>query len=135
MTKEKNGKAKEKKVKKERQPHPFGPPESRAKGYAFPNTNPILQIYAGKTAEKLPTNLQEAFAAIAKHANGIALRDLKVAKLSEKTKHGLIRQLCKHEYVGVKGRGEAGAQEGGGEKGGKMKSRYRVAPLSENKVL
>jgi hypothetical protein len=102
MTKEKNGKAKEKKAKREQQPHPFGTPESRAKGYAFPSTNPILQIYAGKTAEKLPTNLQAVFAAIAKHANGIALKDLKVTKLSEKTKHWLIRQLCKHEYVRVK---------------------------------
>jgi hypothetical protein len=102
MTKEKNGKAKEKKVRKERQTHPFGAPESRAKGYAFPSTNPILHIYAGKTAERLPTNLQEVFAAIAKHANGISLRDVKVAKLSEKTTRWLIRQLCKHEYVRAK---------------------------------
>lgn len=102
MTKAKNGKQKEKKVKKERQPHPFGPPESRAKGYAFPSTNPTLQIYAGKTAERLPTNLQEVFAAVAKHAKGISLRDVKVAKLSEKTTHWLIRQLCKHEYVQAK---------------------------------
>jgi hypothetical protein len=102
MTKGKSGNGKEKKAKREQQPHPFGPPESRAKGYAFPTTNPILHIYAGKTAERLPTNLQEVFAAIAKHANGISLRDVKVAKLSEKTTHWLIRQLCKHEYVRVK---------------------------------
>jgi hypothetical protein len=102
MTKEKNGKAKEKKVKKERQPHPFGPPESRAKGYAFPSTNPILQVYAGKTAEKLPTNLQDVFAAVAKHKNGIALKDLKVPNLGAKTTQWLTRQLCKHEYVRAK---------------------------------
>ena len=102
MTKEKNGKAKEKKVRQERRPHPFGPPESRAKGYVFPSTNPILQIYAGKTAERLPTNLQDVFAAIAKHTNGISLKDVKVAKLSTKTAHWLIRQLCKNEYVRAK---------------------------------
>jgi hypothetical protein len=42
MTKEKNGKAKEKKVKKEQQPHPYGPPESRAKDYDLPGLNPTL---------------------------------------------------------------------------------------------
>jgi hypothetical protein len=111
MTKEKNGKAKEKKVKKERQPHPFGPPEARAKGYAFPSTNPILQMYAGKTAEKLPTNLQEVFAAIAKHASGVSLKDLKVAKLGDKTLHWLVRQLCKHEYVRVKAEEKPGPKK------------------------
>ena len=98
--KAKNGKTT--KEKKAKQPHPFGPPESRAKGYAFPTTNPILHIYAGKTAEKLPTNLQDVFAAIAKHAGGVSLKDLKVAKLGDKTLHWLVRQLCKHEYVRVK---------------------------------
>jgi hypothetical protein len=51
----------------------------------------------------LPTNLQDVFAAVAKHANGIPLKDLKVAKLSTKTLHWLVRQLCKHEYLRTKG--------------------------------
>jgi len=102
VTKEKNGKAKEKKVKKEGQPHPFGQPEARAKGYSFPSPNPILFVYVGKSIANLPANLQTVFQAIAKHASGVSLRDLKVPKLGDKTLHWLVRQLCKHEYVRVK---------------------------------
>jgi hypothetical protein len=98
--KAKNGKTT--KEKKAKQLHPFGPPEARAKGWQFPSPNPLLQVYAGKTAGKLPTNLQDVFAAIAKHANGISLKDVKVAKLSTKTAHWLIRQLCKNEFLLVK---------------------------------
>jgi hypothetical protein len=99
VTKEKNGKAKEKKVKKERQPHPFGAPEARAKGYNFPSPNPILFVHAGKPTTNLPENLRQVFEAIGKHASGVPLKDLKVAKLGGKTLQWLVRKLCKHGYV------------------------------------
>jgi hypothetical protein len=52
-----------------------------------------------KTTTNLPENFRQVFEAIGKHANGVPLKDLKVAKLGEKTLHWLVRQLCKHGYV------------------------------------
>ena len=98
MTKGKSGNGKEK-VNKERQPHPFGPPEARAKGYTFPSTNPTLHVYSGKSVSSLPANLQAVFEAVGKHASGVSLDDLKVPKLGEKTLSWLVRQLCKHSYI------------------------------------
>lgn len=97
MANKKNGKEKSK-----RQPHPFGPPEARAKGFAFPSPNPTLFVYAGKSVTNLPQNLQDVFAAVEKHKDGVALKELKVAKLGEKKLHWLVRQLAKHEFLRVK---------------------------------
>lgn len=99
MTKGKNGQSKEKKIKQE---HPFGPPEARAKGFTFPSPNPTLFVQAGKTAEKLPKNLQDVFAAVGRHANGTPLKTLKVTGLGTKTLHWLVRQLAKHEFIRCK---------------------------------
>jgi hypothetical protein len=101
MTKEKNGKAKEKKVKKERQPHPFGPPEARAKDYDLASPNPTLFIYANKSVANLPKNLREVVEAVGKHAVGVALKSLKVGKMAPKYLHWLVRQLAKHEFLRV----------------------------------
>ena len=101
----KNGNGKEKKlspVREKRQEHPFGEPSERAKGYKFPSSNPILHVYAGKSVTNLPQNLQDLLAAVEKHKDGVALKDLKVPKLSAKTLAWLVRQLCKHEYIRVK---------------------------------
>jgi hypothetical protein len=99
MTKGKSGNGKEK-VKKERQPHPFGPREARAKGFTFPSANPTLHVYSGKSVSSLPANLQAVFEAIEKHnSHGVSLKDLKVPKLGAKTLNWLVRQLCKHSYV------------------------------------
>lgn len=101
MTK-KNGNGKEKKLspaREKRQNHPFGEPSERAKGYAFPSPNPTLFVYSGKAVGNLPQNLQDVFAAVEKHKDGVALKDLKVPKLSAKTLAWLVRQLCKHEYI------------------------------------
>ena len=87
---------------RERQPHPFGEPSERAKGYTFPSSNPTLHVYAGKSVSNLRQNLQDVFAAVEKHKDGIALKDLKVAKLGEKTLHWLVRQLAKHEFIRCK---------------------------------
>ena len=87
---------------RERQPHPFGNPSERAKGYRFPSSNPTLHVYAGKSVAALPQNLQDVFSAVEKHKDGIALKDLKVAKLGEKTLHWLVRQLAKHEFIRCK---------------------------------
>jgi uncharacterized protein YejL (UPF0352 family) len=97
----KNGK--EKKTKQEQKPHPFGPPENRAKGYDFPSLNPTLFAYAGKSAANLPTNLQEVIAVVEKHSSGVALKNLKVGKMAPKYLQWLVRQLCKHEFLRAKG--------------------------------
>jgi hypothetical protein len=102
MTKEKNGKGKEKKVTKERPPHPFGPPEARAKDYDLPSPNPTLFTYANKSVANLPKNLREVFEAVGKHAEGVALQSLKVEKMAPKYLHWLVRQLAKHEFLRVK---------------------------------
>ena len=83
---------------RERKEHPFGPPEDRAKGFDFPSPNPML-LANDKSTASLPQNLQEVVAAIAKHSGGIALKDLKVAKLGPKTTAWLVRSLCKHGFV------------------------------------
>jgi hypothetical protein len=101
VTKEKNGKAKEKKAKREQQPHPFGPPEARAKDYDLPSPNPTLLTYANKSVTNLPKNLREVFEAVGKHAEGVALKSLKVGKMAPKYLHWLVRQLAKHEFLRV----------------------------------
>jgi hypothetical protein len=93
---------KTKKEKKVKQVHPFGAPPERAKGFTFPSLNPTLRVYAGKSVSALPQNLQDVFQAVEKYKDGIALRDLKIAKLSTKTTHWLVRQLAKHEFLRVK---------------------------------
>jgi hypothetical protein len=96
MTKSKNENGKEKKAKQG--PHPFGPPEARAKSFNFPSPNPTL-LANDKSTASLPENLQEVVAAIAKHSGGVSLRSLKVAKLSPKTLAWLVRSLCKHGFL------------------------------------
>src|ERR1700732_3537546 len=103
MKAKKNSKtAKETKPKQERQPHPFGEPPDRAKGYNFPSGNPLLFTYANKSTNHLPQNLQDVFATVEKHKDGIALKDLKVTGLGKKTLAWLCRQLAKHEFLRVK---------------------------------
>jgi hypothetical protein len=102
VTKEKNGKAKEKKAKREQHPHPFGPPEARAKDYDLASPNPTLFIYANKSVANLPKNLREVVEAVGKHADGVALKSLKVGKMAPKYLHWLVRQLAKHEFLRVK---------------------------------
>jgi hypothetical protein len=98
---EKKGAA-EKKAKAKKEPHIFGPPEERAKGYEFPSKNPQLFTYSGKTASSLPDNLKAVFEVIEKAgAQGVSLKSLKVSGLSTKTVAWLTRQLAKHSFVRV----------------------------------
>jgi hypothetical protein len=101
MKAKKNGTPKEKKVKPERAPHPFGPPEARAKGYTFPSLNPTLFV-TSKSVSTLPQNLQDVFAAIEKYKDGVSLKSLKVTGLATKTLAWLIRSLAKHEFIRAK---------------------------------
>ena len=120
MTKEKNRKGKEKKVKKERQPHPIGPPEARAKDYDHPSPNPTFFTYANKSVANLPKNLREVFEAVGKHADGVALKGPKGRKDGAQVP-ALAGAPAREARVPSGGRGETGAQETRGEKGGKMK--------------
>jgi hypothetical protein len=101
MTKGKHGNGKEKKAKRERQPHPFGPPEARAKDYDLPSPIPTLFTYANKPVANLPKNLREVFEAVGKQTDGVALKSLKVGKMAPKYLHWLVRQLAKHEFLRV----------------------------------
>ncbi len=98
----KNGKAVTAAKQREQKAHPFGPPEKRAAGYDFPSLNPSLFAYAGKSVASLPKNLQEVFAAVEKHKDGVALKSLRVGKMDARYLAWLCRQLCKHEYLRAK---------------------------------
>jgi hypothetical protein len=127
--KAKNGKAAKTMTagkQRERQPHPFGPPEARAKGFTFPSPNPTLFVHAGKSVTNLPQNLQDIFAAVEKHKDGIPLKELKVPKLGAKTLHWLVRQLAKHEFLRVKPEKEA-------EKAAKAKPKAKASGAGQPK--
>lgn len=46
--------------------------------------------------------ISRMFLPVEKHKDGIALKDLKVAKLGEKTLRWFVRQLAKHEFTRCK---------------------------------
>jgi hypothetical protein len=97
----KAGKDRKKQTKVSKQPHPFGPPEARAKDYELPGLNPTL-FATSKSVTHLPQNLQDVFAEVSKHADGISLKSLRVGKMSTKYRSWMVRQLAKHEFLRVK---------------------------------
>jgi hypothetical protein len=55
-----------------------------------------------KSVTHLPQNLQDVFAEVSKHADGIPLKSLRVGKMSTKYRSWMVRQLAKHEFLRVK---------------------------------